>query len=127
MAWSEWFETDTDCCQFMRKDGMKYEMIQAIWLDRTIEDKNEGLHEWVVVEDGVELTDDIDEEIIVSIAPYGYSIPSLIRDYGDAANDVIAEYILEESSARDACAIGDFDSREEAERFIKDYCKQYNN
>lgn len=125
MPWGEWYESDTDSCQYMCKDGMKYEMIQAIWLDRTEEDKAEGLHEYVVVKDEVELTDDMDEEIIIAIAPYSYSIPSLIRDYGNAANDVIAECILEESSARNSCAIGDFDSREEAERFIKEYCEQH--
>jgi hypothetical protein len=125
MAWGEWYETDTDSCQHMRKDGMNYEMIQAIWLDRTEEDAANGLHEYVVVKDEVELTDDMDEEIIIAISPYSYSIPSLIRDYGDGANDVIAECILEESSVRDSCAIGDFDSLEDARRFVKEYCEQH--
>ena len=40
-----WYETDSDCAQHMRNDGTIYEMIQAVWLDTTREDRARGLHE----------------------------------------------------------------------------------
>ncbi len=123
--WGDWYVTDTDCSQYMRKSGLNYEMIQAVWLDRTVDDKADGVREYVVVKNDVHLSSDMDDEIIKAIAPYGYTIPLLIRDYGEAANDVIAECILEESSLRDGYIVGDFDSFQEAEQFIKQYCEQH--
>ena len=40
-----WYETDSDCAQYMRRNGSLYEMIQSVWLDTTEDDIANGCHE----------------------------------------------------------------------------------
>lgn len=122
MAWSKWYMTDDSCCQYMRKDGLNYEMIQLVWLDTTEEDLARGLHEYIVVKDEVHLQDeDTANKIIDAIDCYGYTVPFLIKEYGHDANDIIAECLLEDSILCDANIIGEFDTEKEAEQFVTDY------
>jgi hypothetical protein len=125
MAWSEWYETDSDCCQHMRRDGLKFEMIQAVRLDTTEEDKLKGLHEYVVVNDEVDLSDLDDEEVLCAITPYSYTIVSLIDTYGDAANDMIAECYLEDRSLCDSGILEGFHSLQDATSFIEKHIAEY--
>ena len=79
-----WSCTDSDCAQYQRRDGSIFEMIQAVWLDTTEEDIERGLHPYIVVKDEIDVHDLSDEEVLLDISPYGYSIVSLIETYGDA-------------------------------------------
>ena len=109
-----WYETDSDCCQYMCKDERKYKMVQAVWLDRTQTDIAAGHHEYCIVAMEINLDDYSDDDILGAIGTYGYTIVSLIENYGDAALDIIAECIMEEEILRDTYVIGDADSFEDA-------------
>lgn len=114
-----WCETDLDCCQYMRNDGPIYEMIQAVWLDTTEEDIAAGRHEYCICKGDIDLSQYDDDEVLSAIHSHGYSIISLLEQYGDAALHIIAECILEEEIMRDACVVADADSFEEAKGIIK--------
>ena len=45
VMFTKWDCIDSDCCQYIRSDGNIYEMIQAVWLDTTEEDRANGAHE----------------------------------------------------------------------------------
>lgn len=122
-----WYETDSDCAQYMRKDesNSHYEMIQAVWLDTTDEDRAKGLHEYVVCCADIYLDDYLEEEKEAYISSYGYTMESLTSIYSDGANDIIAECILEDVLLNDLYVIADkADSLEEAREFIKKYIKE---
>lgn len=114
-----WYETDSDCCQYIRSDGNEYEMIQGVWLDTTEEDGNEGLHEYCIVKIGIDLDDYSDEEKEMYIDSYGYTLESVAQEYGDGADSIIAECIMEDESLSDAYGIDDADSFEEAKEKIE--------
>ena len=114
-----WSCTDSDCCQYIRNDGNKYEMIQAVWLDTTEEDREKDLHEYCIVRIDIDLNDYSDEEKLCHISSYGYTLESVIEEYGDAANNIIAECIMEDESLSDAYVIDDADSFEEAKEKIE--------
>lgn len=113
-----WYETDCDCYQHMRNDGTVYEMIQAIWLDTTSEDKARGLHEYCVCQGEIDLNDFSEEEMESYISSYGYMMEDLREEYGDDMWGIVAECILEEYISRDSCIIADADSFEEAKKII---------
>ena len=116
MEWSEWILTDNDCWQYMRQNGTKYEMIQAVWLDRTKEDKEQrGLSEYCVVQGVIDLADYSPEEIEIYISSYGYKY----EDREKLGDYMIAECILEDILLSDAYVVADVDTIEEAERYIK--------
>ena len=118
MAWSKWYMIHDSCCQYMRKDGLNYEMIQFVWLNTA----EKGSGEYAVIKDEVHLSDeDAADKIIDVISYYGYTVPFLIKEYGHDANDIIAECLLEDSILNDANIIGEFDTEKEAEQFISDY------
>lgn len=119
-----WYETDTDCCQHIRSDGNKYEMIQAVWLDTTEEDRNEGLHEYCIVRIDIDLNDYSDEEKSCHIGSYGYTLENIVEEYGDGADSIIAECIMEDESLSDAYVIDDADSLEEAKEKIEKIIKE---
>lgn len=121
MAWSEWYETDSDCCQYMRNDGQKYEIIQSVWLDTTKKDKDNGLHEYIVVNDEIDLNELNDEDVLGAISSYGYNIISFINSYGDAVNNIIAECYLADHSLCDGNTIGAFHNFDDAKAYIEDY------
>ena len=114
-----WSCTDSDCCQYIRNDGNKYEMIQAVWLDTTEEDREKGFHEYCIVRIDINLNDYSDEEKLCYISSYGYTIESVIEEYGDDADSIIAECIMEDESLSDAYVIDDADSFEEAKEKIE--------
>lgn len=113
-----WYETDSDCYQYMRNDGTVYEMIQAIWLDTTREDRAKGLHEYCICQGEIDLNDFSEEEMECYISSYGYTMDGLREEYGDDMWDIVAECILEEYIMRDACVIANADSFEEAKKII---------
>lgn len=119
-----WSCTDNDCCQYVRNNGSKYEMVQAVWLDMTEEDKQKGLHEYCIVRIGIDLDDYSDEEKEMHISSYGYTLESVAKEYEDAANDIIAECIMEDESLSDAYVIDEADSFEEAKEKIEKIIKE---
>ena len=121
---TKWYITDDGCSQYMRKDGKNYEMIEYVWLDTTNEDTKNGAHEYAIVKTELNLNDITDEDILIAISSYGYTIISLIEQYGDSALDIIAECIMEEESLSDAYVIDEADSFEEAKEKIEKIIKE---
>ena len=121
---TQWYETDPDCCQYIRRDGSKYEMIQCVWLDTTEEDKKKGVHEYCITRIGIDLDDYSDEEKEIHLSSYGYTLQSVSEEYGHDVDSIIAECIMEEECLRDAYVIDDADSFEEAKEKIKKIIKE---
>ena len=119
-----WSCTDSDCCQYIRNDGNKYEMIQAVWLDTTEEDREKGFHEYCIVRIEIDLDDYSDEEKLCYISSYGYTLESIVEEYGDGADGIIAECIMEDESLNDAYVIDDVDSFDEAKAKIEKIIKE---
>ena len=113
-----WYETDSDCCQHMRNDGTVYEMIQAIWLDTTREDRARGLHEYCIVQGSIDLKDYSEDDMECYISSYGYTMDSIRSEYGDDMWNIIAECILEDVIVCDSCVVADADSLKEAREII---------
>lgn len=120
---TKWSLMDRDCMQYMRHDGTLYEMIQYIWLDTTEEDRAKGLHEYVICKAEVDVLDLGDEDVLCSISSYGYTIISLLSEYGDAALDMIAECYLEDNIGRDYNILCTADSKADAERKVMKYVR----
>ena len=118
-----WFCTDSDCCQYIRNDGNKYEMIQAVWLDTTEEDREKGFHEYCIVRIEIDLNDYSDEEKLYYISSYGYTLEGIVEEYGDGADSIIAECIMEDESLSDVYVIDDADSFDEAKAKIEKIIK----
>lgn len=118
-----WFCTDSDCCQYIRNDGNKYEMIQAVWLDTTEEDREKGFHEYCIVRIEIDLNDYSDEEKLYYISSYGYTLEGIVEEYGDGADSIIAECIMEDESLSDAYVIDDANSFDEAKAKIEKIIK----
>ena len=118
-----WSCTDLDCCQYSRNDGNKYEMIQAVWLDTTEEDREKGFHEYCIVRIEIDLNDYSDEERLYYISSYGYTLENIVEEYGDGADGIIAECIMEDESLSDAYVIDDADSFDEAKAKIEKIIK----
>lgn len=116
---SKWDCTDSDCCQYIRRDGNVYEMIQAVWLDITDKERAEGLHEYCIVRIEIDLNDYSDEEKEMYIRSYGYTLDSITEEYGDDADSIIAECIMEDESLSDVYVIDDADSFDEAKEKIE--------
>ena len=119
-----WSCIDTDCCQYIRNDGNKYEMIQAVWLDTTEEDREKGFHEYCIVRIEIDLNDYSDEEKLCYISSYGYTLENIVEEYGDGADGIIAECIMEDESLSDAYVIDDADSFDEAKAKIEKIIKE---
>ena len=98
-------------------------MIQYVWLDITEEDRANGLHEYVICKTELDVSDLDDNDVLCAISSYGYTIVSLLEEYGNAAMDMIAECYMEEEIFRDCCTLCDADSKEEAERKVLKYVK----
>lgn len=118
---SSWCKTDPDCCQHMRNDGTKYEMIQCVWLDTTKEDRTNGAHEYCIVNMEIDLNDYSDEEKEGYVGTYGYTLEDLRFGYDDeeTVSSIVAECILEESILNDAYVIDVTDSFEDAKEKIE--------
>ena len=114
-----WDCIDSDCCQYIRRNGDLYEMAQAVWLDTTEEDRANGSHEYCIVRIGINLNDYSDEEKKIHIGSYGYTLESISEQYGADADLIIAECIMEDESLSDAYVIDDANSLEEAKEKIE--------
>lgn len=114
-----WDCTDPDCCQYIRRNEDVYEMIQAVWLDTTEEDCANGAHEYCIVRIGINLNDYSDEEKETHISSYGYTLESISEQYGDDADLIIAECIMEDECLSDTYIIDDADSFDEAKKKIE--------
>lgn len=115
----QWYETDPDCCQHIRKNGNVYEMIQSVWLDTTREDRARGLCEYCVCRGEIDLDEYSEEEIEGYIGSYGYTMDTLKEEYGDDMWSIAAECILEDVIMCDSCVIADADSFSEAKKIIE--------
>ena len=118
-----WDCTDPDCCQYIRRNEDVYEMVQAVWLDTTEEDRANGAHEYYIVRIGINLNDYSDEENEIYLSSYGYTLKSVSEEYGRDADSIIAECIMEEECLRDAYVIDGADSFEEAKEKINKIIK----
>lgn len=121
---TKWDCVDADCCQYIRNDGNIYEMIQAVWLDTTGEDRANGAHEYCIVRIGINLNDYSDEEKEIHISSYGYTLESISEQYGADADFIIAECIMEDESLSDTYVIDDADSFEEAKKKIEEIIRR---
>lgn len=108
-----WVLTDDDCCQYVRKNGSIYEMVQIVWLDTTSEDRAKGLSEYCIVYGSVDMKALSKDDIDIAISGYGY------EEKPDEW--ICAECYLEENILSDACVIGEADTLEKAEIFVKKY------
>jgi hypothetical protein len=120
---TKWSLMDRDCAQYMRHDGTVYEMIQYVWLDTEEEDREKGLHEYVICKAEVDVLDLSDDDVLCAIVSYGYTLISLLSEYGDAALDMIAECYLEDNIAYDRNVLCTADSKEDAERIVGEYVR----
>lgn len=120
---TKWSLMDSDCAQYMRHDGTVYEMIQYVWLDTTEEDKAQGRHEYVICKAEVDVLDLSDEDVLCAIGSYGYTLISLLTEYGDSALDMIAECYLEDNIAYDWNVLCEADSKEDARRKVLKYVR----
>ena len=99
-------------------------MIQAVWFDTTEEDREKGFHEYCIVRIEIDLNDYSDEEKLCYISSYGYTLESIVEEYRDGADSIIAECIMEDESLSDAYVIDDADSFEEAKEKIERIIKE---
>lgn len=121
---TKWDCTDSDCCQYIRHDGNSYEMIQSVWLDTTEDDIANGLHEYCIVRIEINLDDYSKEEMEMYIRSYGYTLEGVLEEYGDYADSIIAECIMEDECLSDAYVIGDADSFDEAKEKIEEIIRR---
>ena len=115
-----WHATDPDCCQHIRCDGTRYEMVQCVWLDMTEADRANGAHEYCIVNTIIDLNDYSDEEKEMYVSTYWHTLASVREEYVDeeSVNMIIAECILEEDILSDAYVIDVADSFDEAQEKI---------
>lgn len=124
--WGKWECTDPDCCQYIRKNDMEYEIVQIVWLDMCEENKSNGLKEYIVVKDNLDLKEVDDQDILNVLSIYGYKIVSLINEYGHGASDLIAECMLEESCLKNDCIVGRAGTFDEAKDIINNIVQENN-
>lgn len=122
--WSKWECTDNDCCQYMRRHGNIFEMIQTVWMDTTETDRAEGYTPYIVVRDSINIETFEREEIEGYLASYQYSLENLREEYGDHMDWIIAECILEEEILHDAAVVADMETFEEAQKYIEEVVNQ---
>ena len=104
-----WRCTDPDCAQYMQRDGDWFEMIQVV----------EG-SAFFTLRDGAWFSDYTEEEQADTIAAYGHTLDELYRDFGkETAEDLIMEYILEQSIICNGRVVAESSSFKEAEEMVK--------
>ena len=108
-----WRCTDPDCAQYMQRDGDWFEMIQVV----SPNDDNT----FFVLKAVKWLSDYTEEEQADMIGAYGYTLDGLYRDFGkEKTEDLVMECILELSIINERYIIGETNTFEEAEQFIKE-------
>ena len=107
-----WFCTDPDCMQYCQKvSETEFRLIQAVWLDTCgddtrAENAKDDSDNYAVCADVIDLDLYDEDYILCSIGSYGYnSIAFLQKEYGDAANQIIAECIFEDYCLYDNSSI----------------------
>lgn len=108
-----WILTDDDCDQYMKVNNNTYNFIQLVWLDTTIEDKQNNMPEYVVVQDEFDFGSIEQEQINLLMSLYSYD--------EQQEDDIIAECYFETFCVNGSNIIGEFNERESAEKFIKEY------
>lgn len=123
-----WFCTDPDCMQYCKKINEEvFRFIQTVWLDtcgddiRAVNAKDDS-DNYAVCADIIDLDLYDEDDILGSIGSYGYnSIAFLQKEYGDAANQIIAECIFETECLYDHSSIAGVVSWDDAEQIIQKY------
>lgn len=110
--WSKWECTDNDCCQYMRQNDNLFEMIQAVWLDTTEEDLEEGNFPYIVVREVIDLDDYSKEEIEEYLISHAFTLEG-------QSDWMKAECILEDVILRNWCIVAEFYTPKDAEKYIK--------
>ena len=125
-----WFCTDPDCMQYCQKvNETEFRFIQAVWLDTCDGDtraKNakDDSDNYAVCTDYIDLDPELYEvgDFEDYISSYGYnSIEFLQKEYGDDANQIIAECIFETCCLYDNSSIAGVVSWDDAENVIQIY------
>lgn len=125
-----WFCTDPECMQYCKKINEEvFRFIQAVWLDTCGDDtkaenaKDDSDNYAVcanVIDLDPELYDEGDFEDYIS--SYGYnSIAFLRKEYGDDADQILAECIFETECLYDHSSIAGVVSWDDAEQIIQKY------
>lgn len=106
-----WVCTDPDCCQYMKHDGSRYEMIEVLWLDAATEE--DGKSRYVVLNGTIDMNDYTPDEIEGYVSAYNFAEP--------ITEDMKAECILEETLLSDAYAVKLFRTEEVATAYVECY------
>lgn len=125
---NNWFCTDPDCMQYCQKvSETEFRLIQAVWLDTCdgdtrAENAKDESDNYAVCANFIALDLYDEDDILGSIGSYGYnSIEFLRKEYGDDANQIIAECIFETDCLYDNSSIAEVVSWDNAEQIIQKY------
>ena len=125
-----WFCTDPDCMQHCKKiSETEFKFIQAVWLDtcgddpraRNARNAKDESDNYAVCVGYIDLNLYSDEDKEGSISSYCYTMESVKEIYEDAANQIIAECLFEDSCLYDSSCISDVVSWNDAEKIIQNY------
>lgn len=123
-----WFCTDPECMQYCKKINEEvFRFIQAVWLDTCgddtrAENEKDDSDNYAVCADIIDLDLYDEDDILDSIGSYGYnSIAFLQKEYGDYANQIIAECIFEGNCLYNNSSIAGVVSWDDAEQIIQKY------
>lgn len=122
-----WFCTDNDCMQHCKKiNETEFQFIQVVWLDtcdgdtraENAKDKDDN---YAVCTGYIDLDLYSLEDQASHISSYGYTMESVKETYGDAANQIIAECLFEDTCLYDCNSIAGVVSWDDAEQIIQKY------
>lgn len=120
----EWFCTDSDCMQHCKEHGNeKFSFVEIVWLDTTRGNEGYPDKEYTVKSAYIDLNDYDKKERENAVSGYYPSLDAVYVEYGDEAEQIIAECIFEEMTDGSATTYGMM-TREEAEEFVKNYIKE---
>lgn len=113
----DWVLTDDDCFQYMKVNGNTYNFIQMVWLDTTAEDKQNGVPEYIVIQDEFDFNSIEQDEIDLLMSLYCYD--------KQQENDIIAECYFETFCLKGSNIIGEFHTKKEVKQFIQEYINSH--
>lgn len=120
MGVTPWGLADAQCCQYVRHDGYKYEMIMCQWLDRTSTEIEMGVPAYVILRTEIDLNNCTINDIECALAAHDRTIGSVVDEYGrEGAIDYFAAALLEKEIMNDGCIIGEANSFDEAKEFVQ--------
>lgn len=128
-----WFCTAPDCMQYCKKESdMKFNFIQAVWLDTCGDDKRaenakDDSDNYAVCAGSIDINDYTEIEIETSVSSYGYSLDELYGSkefFNEDYNEIIAECLFEDNCLFDNHSIAGVVSWNDAEKTIQKYINE---